>query len=493
MKLKIKDLNLSSGGPLIAVMHEDDASKLDLHPSDRISISKDKKSIVALLNIASTKVIEPGIIGVYDEVIKKIGLKTNQIVDVSAENKPISIDLIKKKLNKHKLDSKEIDSIIKDAIENKLSQIELTYFISACYMRGLSINEIVGLINAIVNNGSKVEFNKKIVVDKHCIGGVPGNRTTMLVVPIIAAAGVTIPKASSRAITSAAGTADTMEVFCKVDLDSTKIKNIVEKTNGCIVWGGGAGLASGDDMIIKLERPLKLDPEGILLSSIMAKKKAVGATHVLIDIPYGIGAKIESKSKALKLRKLFIKVGKRLGIKVKVILTDGTKPIGRGIGPSLEARDVLYVLTNDSKAPLDLKEKAIKLSGILLEMVGKGDEDTARKILESGKAYEKFKEIIVAQGGKSEIKAEDIRLGKYSYIVKAKKRGIVSKIDNKALASICRVAGTPKDKEAGVYLNKNVGDKVEIGEILFSVYSDNGKKLQYSTEVFKSKKIIEVK
>lgn len=494
MKLKVKDVNLSSGGPLIAIMHEDDAAKLDLYPLDRIKISRDNKKAIAVVDISKKgSGVEPGVIGLFKEVLNEIKIKDNSIVDIEVENKPESIEFIKKKLQKHCLDEKEMNQIIKDAIENKLSDVELTYFVAASYINGLNVKEIVGLTKAIVNNSSKIELGKKILVDKHCIGGVPGNRTTMIIVPIIAAAGLPIVKASSRAITSAAGTADAMEVLTNVNLDVDRIKKIVNKTNGCIAWGGGAGLASGDDIIIRMEHPLKLDPEGMLLSSILAKKKAVGSTHVLIDIPFGKGAKVESRSRANRLKRLFVKVGRKLGIKIKVVLTNGSSPIGRGIGASLEAKDVIYVLTGDNKMPLDLKKKSVMLAGLMLKMAGKGNEKTALEILESGKAYEKFKEIIKAQDGTGKIKVDDIRLGKYSYVVKAKKNGVVANIDNKAVASICRIAGAPKDKEAGIYLNKQIGESVRVGDALLTVYSDNSRKLNYTISVFNSVKVVEVK
>ena len=314
----------------------------------------------------------------------------------------------------------------------------------------------------------------------------------MIIVPIVAAAGLCIPKTSSRAITSAAGTSDVMEVFANVSFSNERIKQIVEKTNACMVWCGAMDLASADDKIIKIERPLSLDPRGLLLASILAKKKAVGATHVLIDIPYGEGSKTGELKNAKRLRKLFIKLGKRLGMKIKVILSDGTQPIGNGIGPALEARDVLYVLTNNEKAPQDLKKKAVEMAGVILRMVNAGDERKALEILESGKAYEKFKEIIKEQDGNPDVKAEDIKIGKYSYVVRAKRSGVVKRIDNKALVKIARIAGAPSDKEAGIYLNFHVGDEIKIGDVLLNVYSKNSKKLKYTVDVFNKAKIIDI-
>ena len=492
MKLKVKNVELSTGGPLIVVLNKEDSSKLDLHGLDRIKIEKDGKYIVAVVNICENKNIKSGEIGFFEEVTNKLKIKEDELIDVSIENKPNSINFIKKKLDKKELTNGEINEIIKDVVDNKISEVELSFFVSACYTHGLSLNESVDLTNAIVNNGAQLKLERDIILDKHGTGGTPGNRTSMIIVPIIAAAGIAIPKTSSRAITSAAGTADVMEVLADVSFPTSKIKEIVEKTNGCLVWCGAMDLASADDKIIKMEHPLSLDPEGILLSSIMAKKKAVGATHVLVDIAYGIGAKIETVKRASHLKKMFYKLGKRLGIKIEVIMTDGTQPIGNGIGSCLEARDVLYVLMNDVRAPKDLKEKSIHIAGLMLRMVGKGNQETAREILESGKAYEKFKEIIKAQNGNSNIKPEELKIGEYNFMVKAKKNGTINKIDNKALIRIARIAGAPSDKEAGIYLKVHKGDKVKEGDILLTVYAQNDKRLNYTLEIFNKTKIIEI-
>ena len=493
MKLKVKDVDLSTGGPLIVILNQEDAQQLDLHPLDKVKLSKDGKHIIAGIDVSYNKGGRKGEIGLFEEVLKKLDVKGKQIIEVEYTPKPRSIGYIKKKLDGHRLNEEEINEIVKDAIDNKLTQVDLTYFVAGCFTRELDLKEIVALTKAIADNGSKLDLKRKVVVDKHSSGGTPGNRTTMLITPIIAAAGLTMPKTSSRAITSAAGTADVMECLAKVDFPVAKIKKIIEKTNACMVWSGSIDLASADDIFIKIEHPLSLDPIGMLLASIMAKKRAVNATHVLIDIPWGVNAKIESEGKARKLGKLFKKVARKLGIKVKVMLSDGSQPIGNGIGPALEARDILYVLMNDPKAPQDLKEKAVKMSGMILEMAGKGNEKTALKILESGWAYKKFKEIIKAQEGNPDIKPDEIKLGEFYFTAKSNKDGIVESVNNKTVAKVARVAGAPRDKGAGVYLNVHKDDNIRKGDILFTVYSENAKKLKYTLEVFNREKLVEIK
>jgi len=487
MKLKVKNMNIATGGILVAILNEEDAHRLDLHHEDRIKIKFEKKETTAVIDIAQGKAVPKGYIGLFEEVLAKLSLKEKNIVEIDLAEKPASVYYIKDKLEGKHLNKNEINSIIKDVVIGKLSAIELTYFVGACYTKGMSMEETIALTEAIVKNGNQLKLDKYPILDKHCSGGVPGNRTTMLVVPIVAAAGFTIPKTSSRSITSPAGTADTMEVLTKVSLSVEKMRNIVRKTKGCIIWGGGVNLAAADDKLIRIRHPLSLDPEGMLLSSILAKKAAVNATHVLIDIPIGRDTKIKTRKKALRLKKQFTKIGKKLGMKIKVVITPGNQPIGNGIGPALEARDVLYVLRRDTKRPLDLEKKAIEMAVILLKMAGlKNAGKKVIEILESGAAYNKMKEIIKEQGGNPKINPEDIHIGKCSYTFNSPKAGMITDIDNFTISKIARIAGAPKDKGAGILLHdKREGDFIRKGEPIMTIYAENETKLKYALNILK--------
>ncbi|UCH12349.1 MAG: thymidine phosphorylase, partial [Candidatus Omnitrophota bacterium] len=295
-------------------------------------------------------------------------------------------------------------------------------------------------------------------------------------------------------ITSPAGTADTMEVLAEVSFPLNKMKKIVEKINGCIVWGGALNLAPADDKIIKVERPLGIDAESQLLASILAKKLSVSSTHIIIDVPAGKGAKVKDKQAAVLLKKQFENIGKRLKRHVRVIITDGSQPIGNGIGPALEARDVLRVLMRDKQRPLDLEKKCIMMAGDIFEMVGiKNGKEKARHILDSGKAYMKFKEIIKAQGGNPDITPKELSLGRYRHIVKARKSGKISVIHNGRISHIARIAGAPQYKGAGVYIFKHVGDKVKKGDKLFKIYSKSMTKLNYAKELLQMYNIFDIK
>jgi AMP phosphorylase len=488
VKLKVKDVDIATGGVQIALLNEEDAHKLDLHHGDRVSVKKGKRITTATLNIAeSRKAVPPGRIGLYEEVLDALNAKHKDIVDIDIEEKPVGISYIQKKLQGGKLTRQEIDEIIKEIVKNKLTSIELTYFISACFTNGMTLQETIALTNSIVKYGSRLDIKKYPVIDKHSSGGVPGNRTTMVIVPIIAAAGLTMPKTSSRSITSPAGTADTMEVLAPVALSLEQMKKVVMKTNACIVWGGAIDLAAADDKLIKLRHPLALDPEGMLLASILAKKSAVNSTHVLIDIPLGRDTKIKTKKHARHLKRLFIKIGKKLGMKIHVILTNGEEPIGNGIGPALEARDVLWLLKRDPRRPLDLEKKCVIMATKTLQIAGiKYAKRKVIEILNSGQAYGKMREIIKAQGGDPDIDPDKIKIGKYSYTFRAPISGRITDIQNFTINKIARIAGAPKDKGAGIYFyNKHEGMRIKKREKLMTIYAENPVRLKYALRILR--------
>lgn len=488
MKLKVKDMDVATGGPLVVILNQKDALKYDIHYMDRIKIIRGRKVETAVVNIAeSSHAVPEGHIGMYEEVLKSLKVKNNGLVSISLARKPLSIEFIKKKLDGKRLAKKEIDQIVWDIVHNKLSESELTYFVAACYTNLMTMGETLLLTKAMASHGAILKLNKYPVIDKHCIGGIPGNRTTMVLVPIIAAAGLAMPKTSSRSITSPAGTADTMEVLAKVTFPIKQMKRILDKTNGCIVWGGSLNLAPADDKIINVEKTLEIDAESQLLASIMAKKHSVSSTHILIDIPVGNhGLKVKGRSEALRLKRSFEIIGKKLGKRVKVILTDGSQPIGNGIGPALEARDILWILQQDKKKPLDLEKKCIDMAADIFSMVGISEgRKKARSILESGKAYSKMKEIIKAQHG-SIFSPGQIKIGKFMHHEASSKSGIVAKIDNVSISRIARIAGAPNDKGAGIYLYAHVGSRVKKGGRLFTVYSESAHKLSFSRESLKS-------
>ena len=323
-----------------------------------------------------------------------------------------------------------------------------------------------------------MRFDAEVVADKHSTGGVPGNRTTPIVVSIAAAAGLVIPKTSSRSITSPAGTADTMETLMNVELPPDLIYETVRKTNGCLAWGGSLNLAPADDMFIQVEHPLRIDAEGLMISSILAKKKAAGSTHILLDIPCGPGTKAANVEEGLHLKERFKRIGSRFGLNVRVLLTDGSQPIGNGIGPVLEARDILRVLRNDPDAPDDLRRKSIHLAGELIDLTGRCSvkgHDFAEQLLKSGRAYEKFETIREIQG-----RREIPPVGSHTQEILSDKSGRITAINNKVIGRIAQLAGAPKNPGAGVDLAKHVNDFVDLGDLLLTIYAESDEALTHA-------------
>lgn len=381
-----------------------------------------------------------------------------------------------------------------DEIANqKLGPVLTAYFAAAGFTEGFSDEELYHLTKAMVATGPKLHF-KGIVADKHSTGGVAGTRTTMILVPIVAAAGFQIPKTSSRAITSPSGTADTMEVLAPVTFTPKEIESLVAKTGGCIVWGGHLGLAPADDVLIQVEQPLAFESFDKIIVSIMAKKVASGATHLVLDIPVGPTMKIQHFKDSEVIAKKFIFLAKRFGIKVIVDSTEIRQNAGRGIGPLLEARDVLQVLEQHKDRPLALEEKALRLAGKLLDLcyadtldknrlIG---EDVARQILLSGKALEKMREIVSSQGGNPDVCSHDLKLASHRYEVHAWKKGRIHAMNNQQITVIGRILGCPNDKTAGIYLNMKLDEEVDKNDILCTLYSSDKWRLSEAVETLKN-------
>jgi len=392
---------------------------------------------------------------------------------------------IQKKLVGKKLTYREIYAVMDEISKNRLGDVLTTYFAASGYAKGFTSKELYYLTRAMVETGEKLEF-PGIVADKHSIGGVPGTRTTLIVVPIVAAAGFKIPKSSSRAITSPGGTADDMEVLAPVVHAKEKIYEIVKKTNGCIVWGGSFGIAPADDVMINVEKPLLFESFDKILVSIMAKKIAFGSNHVVIDLPYGKTIKVHRRKDAELLKEKFQYLAGEFNMKVKVVVHRMDEPLGRGIGAVLETREAIRVLQQKENRPLDLEEKSLMLSSELLELCLRDASDSLRKkveknfgnslnwakeILRSGAAFSKMKEIIKAQGGNPNIDSEDLKPGIHVAEIKSERSGIVKNINIKNVTLLARLLGAPEQKGAGIFLNKKLDEETAENEVIYTMHS----------------------
>ncbi len=421
----------------------------------------------------------------HDEAIlsepawQRLELAEGESIAVSHPAPLDSLSHVRSLIYGNQLGESAFHAIIGDIVDGQYSDIHLSSFLTACAARPLDHNEVLALTHAMVEAGDRMTWPAGIIADKHSVGGLPGNRTTPIIVAIVASCGIMMPKTSSRAITSPAGTADTMETLAPVQLDTADIRRVVEREGGCVVWGGAVNLSPADDILIRVERAIDLDSEGQMIASILSKKIAAGATHLVIDLPVGPTAKVRSDQAAQALSAGLASVGDAFGLKTKVLSTDGSQPVGRGIGPALEARDVLAVLKCEPDAPVDLRQKAIALAGALLELTNfaalNQGEAVAAQALDSGRAWAKFQRICEAQGG--------MRVPPISRLqrpVLAERSGQVSAIDNRRIARLAKLAGAPDDKAAGVDLHVRAGDLVERGQPLCTVHADAPGELAYA-------------
>jgi thymidine phosphorylase len=450
----------------------------------KIEAGAARRRVLAVLNVVDNgDIIAPDELGLSEQAFDQLGLKEGSAVRVAHAEPPSSLAAVHRKIAGELLSYEEFQGLTRDIVDNRYSKMEMAAFLVACSHSGLTRDEVLSLTRAMVESGDRLDWGEPLVADKHCIGGIPGNRTSMLVVPIVAAHGMLIPKTSSRAITSPAGTADTMELLAEVNLSPRQLREIVRHQRGCLAWGGTARLAPVDDILISVERPLSMDSHGQMVASILSKKVAAGSTHLLIDIPVGPTAKVRRMQDAVALRKLFEFVGDRMGLHTEVIITDGSQPIGRGIGPFFELRDVMQVLENDPQAPQDLRQKALRLAGRVLEfdpdVRGGRGYAVARDILDSGRALEKMRAIIRAQGPSGQTSAA----GRLCHKVHAPRGGFVTAIDNLRMAKLASIAGAPMDKGAGVDLNKKLGDRVKKGELLYRIHADFPSDFRFAIEM----------
>ncbi len=448
----------------------------------RVEVTLHNRSLIATLNIIDSDLLHHNEASLSQYAWNFLSAKENDTISI-AHPKPLeSLSYIRSKIYNNELTYSQINEIVNDVVEGQLSDIDIAMFLTATAENRLNLKETISLTKAMINSGEKLTWSSSLVVDKHCIGGLPGNRTSLIIVPIVADFGLMIPKTSSRAITSPAGTADVMEVFSPVNLDIKSMQKVVEKENGCIIWGGSVSLSPADDLLIRIERSMDLDSEGQLIASILSKKIAAGSTHILIDIPIGETAKIRSYERAESLKSILNKVAKHFSVNLKIVFTEGNYPVGYGIGPALEAQDVIDVLTCHKDAAQDLRERALILAGNILEFsnsIPKGcGKKIAESILNSGKALKKFEAICKAQGGE----IIEIPKAAYSKTIIAGKSGKITKIDNRLLSRLAKLSGAPNSKLAGLKLKVNVNSIVEKGQPLFTVYANTKGELGYALE-----------
>ncbi|HLT64377.1 MAG TPA: thymidine phosphorylase family protein [Pseudohongiella sp.] len=458
----------------------------------RVQITCGDRSIIATLNIVKGDFLSHQKAALSEAAWNLLQPKDGEKAYFRHAPTVDSMSHVRGKLYGKSFSQEGASQIIHDISKGLYSDIQLSAYVAACASTNLDVDETIHITRAMVDVGRRFNWGEgRIIVDKHCVGGLPGNRTTPIVVAIVAANGLVMPKTSSRAITSPAGTADTMETMTEVNLGFERMRQVVEKEGACLAWGGSVALSPADDIIIRVERALDLDSEGQLVASVISKKVAAGSTHVLIDIPVGPTAKVRSVEIADRMGAVLTQTGAALGLTVKTMVSDGSQPVGVGIGPALEARDVMAVLQNRISAPQDLRQRALTLAAAMLEMGGTCKEGEGMKLatetLDSGRAWQKFQAICIAQGGLREPpKAAHV------HTIVSARNGVVGMLNNRVISRLASLAGAPVAPAAGVEMHVRLGDIVEKGQPLLSVHAEASGELEYALDFYSSHEALHI-
>ena len=334
----------------------------------RILVRNNSRSIVATLNVVNNGLLARGEAGLSEAAWRLLDAEEGDSVELAHPPPLASLHKVRAKIYGNYLEPEDYEQIIRDIAAGRYSDLDIAAFLAACAGDRVGQDEIINLTKAVINNGRRISWRGSPIMDKHTFGGLPGNRTSLIVVPIVTAYGLMMPKISSRAITSPAGTADTMGALAPVNLTLAEMRSVVEREGGCIVSGREFKLSPANDYLIRVERALDLDSISQMVASVLSKKVLAGSTHVVVDIPVDAMAKNRTFEAASSLGKLLALVGSSVGLNIQTIISDGSQPVGRGIGPTLEAKDVLSVLRNEAGAPEDLRERALVLAGKIIDM-----------------------------------------------------------------------------------------------------------------------------
>lgn len=496
--LRSVNLDVETGNELEILLNAEDALKEGINKGDIVSFSFQNDVLLYVVVEVTDTLVNEGHVGVNEDIWSRYGIKQDGTITISIIDRPESLEYIKKKLLGSKLTAHELEVITQDISDRKIREVEIAYFMATFFNPGFDQEEVLATINGMAKAGDILDFknireNGDMVVDKHSIGGVAAKGITPILVPIIASHGLVIPNTSTRAITTPAGTTDILEVIMPMTHTNEELYEIIKKTGAFMIWGGALRLSPADDVLISVERGLHVQSFQKLLVSIIAKKVSMGISHIVIDIPYGPGTKVEKPDDVEFLSSQFKLLFDKVGIKCDTYTRRVEGPDGYGIGPALEVRDILRVFERHPDRPTKLEETAVDMAGKLLELAdkapyGEGKRAALQK-LDSGEAEKKFWEIAMAQGATKTVKSDEIKLGGYTQEFKAEKGGVISVIDNKEIVKISRALGNPFIKEAGLYLHKTMGDSVEEGETILTMYATSSDRLDTGIEALNMEKL----
>ena len=495
---KVQLLDIKDGERLIVLLNPKQAMAFGINLNNKVQLTKaNGEHIVA--DVSVSEAVLEGNVAICADVSEKLNLENNELVAVSlAESSSASYEAIRKKMRGETITYDEMFAIIKDISENKLDDTMMTYYVASSFFYPTTDEEMYQTAKAMAECGVMFKYPKgEIIADKHCIGGVPWNETTMILIPLIASLGIKIPKNFSKSITSPAATGECVNVLMNINFNKEGIEKLVKDQNCCLVRWGGLDLAPADDKLIKVQYPLSMQSRAKVVSSIMAKKYAMGVTHSLIDIPVGPTAKVSSMKEAKDWKKKFEYVGKKLWMKMSVQITEANEVIGNGVGAVMQVREVLRILQQHPERAMDLESKVIFLASKIIEEVGleKGKEAVklATHQLVSWAAWEKMQEIIQAQGGNPEVNSESLPLWAHTFDVIAEKDWVLKMIDLHDINAVCRKLGCPVIDQAGLYLYKKTGDKIKKGEVICKLYAQDEVKLKHGIERWKERSPLHIR
>lgn len=478
-------LGIELQGEPVAFVHRDCtvARSEGFTERTRVELRSNERTIFARLSLVEGELVGADQVGLSETAWTGLTMEPGDKVALHHPRSLDSMSDLRAKIYGHRLTQKAAEALVRDIVEGRLSDVQVSAFIAALASQAPDLDETAALTRAMVSVGDRLSWSREIVVDKHCVGGLPGNRTTPIIVAIVAASGLTIPKTSSRAITSPAGTADTMATMTQVDLSNDQMRKVVEAEGGCLVWGGSVRLSPADDILIRVERELELDCTQQLVASVLSKKVAAGSTHVLIDIPVGPTAKVRTDADAVELCEFLSGTGEAFGLRVETVISDGLQPIGNGIGPALEAHDVLAILERSPNAPYELRERSLRLAGAVLELGGACEPGhgkmRASEVLDDGRAMNKFIAICEAQGGFR-------RPGRsaFQHMISVKRDGRIAAVDNRRLARLAKLAGAPRSLTAGLEIHVDIGDAVSTGQPLLTLHGESRGEIDYALDYY---------
>ncbi len=484
INLPIKILDIRSVEPIVMMSHNT-ASKLKFKHTAVLAIKNETvDKLFSAAPVVTEGIIEDNVVGISQRDANWLNVKDGDVVVVFNRRTPQSFDHVKNRIHGEPWKTKQVHSIVADISRRVYTNLEIATFALTSEFRGYTDRELESFATSMAEYGTQFDFQEK-TFDKHSIGGVPGNKVSLIIVPVVAAAGLLIPKTSSKAITSPSGTADSMNVLAEVNFTPEEITELAPKVRGMIVHNGPLKLSPMDEIVVNVKKFLDIDPQDQMLAAIISTKVAMGINNLLIDIPTGKYTKMPSTKVGLDFGHKLIGLCRKVGINVEAVMTMGDQPIGSNIGPALEAKEALEIL--EGKRTNLAYNKSIELAGNLLEMGGLAGENKglnlAADLIKSGKALKKFKEIIEAQGGDPTVSSEKVVVGSYSQTVYAPHDGYVKSISNRGVKQICSAAGTPSVKESGMVIHTRLGAFIKEGDPLFTIYSNSETKLSNAVQV----------